>query len=77
MLTGSGGILLWFIFPSWELYIDHKILLYYICIIKSSGFEWDVKKEQENISKHGVSFIDAQYAFNDKRRIILKDINHH
>ncbi len=39
-------------------------------------FEWDENKNQENIEKHNISFNDAQYAFFDSRRIILKDEKH-
>jgi len=39
-------------------------------------FEWDEKKNQENIQKHNVSFEIAQEAFFDKNRIIIKDRNH-
>ena len=39
-------------------------------------FEWDEKKNIENIRKHGISFYLAQYAFGDPNRIILEDIKH-
>ncbi len=39
-------------------------------------FEWDENKNKENISKHGVSFIEAQEAFFDEKRIIAVDVNH-
>ncbi len=39
-------------------------------------FEWDENKNQENREKHNVSFNEAQYAFFDKHRIILKDEKH-
>lgn len=39
-------------------------------------FEWDEIKEQENISKHGVSFDTACKVFLDSRRIILIDDKH-
>lgn len=39
-------------------------------------FEWDPDKDSENISKHGVSFVDAQRAFADERRIIVEDSLH-
>lgn len=44
--------------------------------MKTPDFEWDDDKNQENILKHGVSFIEAQEAFKDDRRIILADIRH-
>ena len=39
-------------------------------------FEWDERKNQANIKKHGVSFYAAQYAFQDKKRVILDDTKH-
>jgi uncharacterized DUF497 family protein len=39
-------------------------------------FEWDDKKNNENNLKHQISFDEAQYAFFDKNRIILKDEKH-
>jgi uncharacterized protein len=39
-------------------------------------FEWDEEKNQSNITKHGVSFEDAQEAFFDENRIIIRDEKH-
>lgn len=39
-------------------------------------FEWDEKKNQANIKKHGVSFYQAQCAFFDKNRIVAEDAAH-
>lgn len=39
-------------------------------------FEWDKKKNQANIAKHGVSFGTARKAFLDPARIILPDNKH-
>ncbi len=39
-------------------------------------FEWDSKKNLENLKKHGLDFITAQKAFLDTKRIIAKDILH-
>ena len=43
---------------------------------KRVGFEWDADKDWDNQNKHGVSFVEAQYAFADYRRVILKDHAH-
>ena len=40
------------------------------------SFEWDESKAAVNISKHGVSFTLAQYAFADPRRVIAEDHAH-
>jgi uncharacterized DUF497 family protein len=39
-------------------------------------FEWDPKKEAVNLSKHEVSFFDAQQVFLDPHRIIAQDLEH-
>ena len=39
-------------------------------------FEWDEKKNKENITKHGVPFEVAQYAFADPDRVIAEDLDH-
>jgi len=44
--------------------------------MKSSCFEWDENKNQENISKHGVSFYVAQQAFSDVQRLVVEDLDH-
>jgi uncharacterized DUF497 family protein len=40
------------------------------------GFEWDSTKDHLNQLKHGVSFIEAQQAFLDPRRVIAEDLSH-
>lgn len=39
-------------------------------------FEWDHKKNEANIKKHGISFYEAQRAFLDPNRIIAEDVEH-
>ena len=39
-------------------------------------FEWDSAKDLENRQKHGVSFVEAQYAFADADRVIAEDLGH-
>lgn len=39
-------------------------------------FEWDEQKNRENQRKHGVAFDEAQLAFLDPRRIVLRDTEH-
>jgi hypothetical protein len=39
-------------------------------------FEWDEEKENSNLAKHGVPFIEAVAAFADPSRVILTDISH-
>jgi len=41
-----------------------------------ASFDWDPKKDAENLRKHGISFENAQYAFADPDRVIAKDITH-
>ena len=44
--------------------------------MKAPDFEWDESKNLDNIAKHGVSFQDAQQAFQDEQRVILEDSRH-
>ena len=39
-------------------------------------FEWHDSKNTLNTNKHGLSFLEAQQAFYDTRRIILQDVKH-
>jgi uncharacterized DUF497 family protein len=40
------------------------------------AFEWDNRKQAENLAKHGVDFLLAQAAFLDPQRIIASDNAH-
>jgi len=40
------------------------------------NFEWDPNKDRINQEKHSVSFEDAQDAFFDPNRLIIKDSSH-
>ena len=40
------------------------------------SFEWDERKNEENLAKHGVSFSLAQQAFLDTGRVIARDLKH-
>jgi uncharacterized protein len=42
----------------------------------STRFDWDTRKDADNQRKHGVSFLRAQFAFADPRRVIAKDVAH-
>lgn len=42
----------------------------------ASDFEWDERKNRQNHAKHGVSFEEAQYAFRDKKRVVIHDTAH-
>jgi len=39
-------------------------------------FEWDPRKNQSNLKKHGVSFEEANTVFNDILAVIIEDIFH-
>ena len=39
-------------------------------------FEWDDKKNLDNILKHQVSFEEAKLAFFDDNRLIIEDLKH-
>ena len=40
------------------------------------SFEWDPEKDIENQRKHGVSFNEAQHAFEDPNRVFHIDESH-
>jgi uncharacterized DUF497 family protein len=40
------------------------------------SYEWDEDKNFVNQKKHGVSFEDAQNAFDNPKRIIIRDLDH-
>jgi hypothetical protein len=39
-------------------------------------FDWDAAKARENLSKHGVSFDEAQTVFSDDQALLLDDPDH-
>jgi uncharacterized protein len=41
-----------------------------------ASFEWDPAKDLTNRAKHGISFSESQYAFDDPRRVIAEDVTH-
>ena len=40
------------------------------------SFEWDPQKEASNVTKHGVSFSEAQTAFTDEFARLIPDPDH-
>jgi uncharacterized DUF497 family protein len=48
-------------------------LLYYIIVVR---FEWSARKAASNLKKHGVSFEEAQTAFEDERGAYYPDALH-
>ncbi len=44
--------------------------------MSKESFEWDPDKDIENQMKHGVSFEEAQLAFQDPNRIFAPDKTH-
>ena len=44
--------------------------------MSKDSFEWNPEKDLQNQSKHGVAFMDAQYAFADVNRVIAEDVSH-
>ena len=46
----------------------------YICTYTSGvAFQWDTKKAQSNVKKHGIAFSDAVGVFEDPRTITIDD----
>lgn len=44
--------------------------------MSQTRFEWNERKNAENLRKHGVSFSQAQHAFGDPRRVVAEDLTH-
>jgi len=44
--------------------------------MKKIDFEWNNDKDLVNRKKHGVSFYEAQKAFQDAQRVIAEDLEH-
>ena len=44
--------------------------------MSGESFEWDEDKNRSNQEKHGVSFEEAQEAFYDPHRVIVRDLAH-
>ena len=47
-----------------------------MAVMPYSDFEWDHRKDAENLAKHGVPFSLAQFAFSDPKRVIAEDAAH-
>jgi uncharacterized protein len=47
-----------------------------VLAIGGLAFEWDDDKEDSNIRKHGVSFLEAVTVFRDRVGILKPDIAH-
>jgi len=48
----------------------------YNIIIDKIIFEWDEEKNQINIVKHGISFLEAQTVFYDENAVLFDDPDH-
>ena len=48
----------------------------YIVVMEGRSFDWDPVKAQQNRSKHGVSFEEAQTAFYDENARLIYDPDH-
>jgi len=44
--------------------------------VTTPSFEWDERKDSDNRIKHGVPFVQAQYAFADPQRVIAESTAH-
>ena len=44
--------------------------------MSQTRFEWDPAKDKANQTIHRISFMEAQYAFADPKRVIAKDLAH-
>ena len=44
--------------------------------VATLNFEWDPDKAEQNLTKHGISFVDAAFVFADPLNITLFDHQH-
>jgi len=44
--------------------------------VSELSFEWDETKNKANVTKHGVSFEEAQSVFSDERGLLVHDPDH-
>jgi len=42
----------------------------------SIEFEWDERKNQENLRKHGIAFQEAETVFSDEHALLIDDSEH-
>ena len=45
-------------------------------VVTMTRFDWDPAKDLPNQQKHGVAFVEAQFAFADPHRVIAEDLSH-
>src|SRR5438067_578851 len=48
----------------------------YIAFMADLSFTWDPAKARANLTKHGISFDEAETAFSDEDAIVLPDPDH-
>ena len=53
------------------IYMAINMPLCWSCAVGTTRFEWNVEKDATNQRKHGVAFVQAQYAFADSRRVMV------
>ncbi|HWF60199.1 MAG TPA: BrnT family toxin [Nitrospira sp.] len=58
----------------WSAVLSHIPIWYHE--MPKPSFEWDERKNLLNQKKHRVSFEEAQKAFDDPKRIIIRDLDH-
>jgi len=44
--------------------------------MRKLAFEWDERKNQENIRKHGLTFQEAETVFSDEHALLIADSEH-
>jgi len=56
--------------------LDKSVHRTYIVHMSGIVFEWDEKKNQDNIRKHGVAFQEAETVFSDEHALLIDDPEH-
>ena len=56
--------------------IEFFIKINYSVVMSNIRFEWDTKKADANIKKHGISFDEARTVFYDEHAKLINDPDH-
>ena len=56
--------------------LDKYVQCKYNVNMGSIEFEWDERKNQENLRKHGIAFQEAETVFSDEHALLIDDSEH-
>ena len=53
-----------------------RLIIGSVTTVVFGSFEWDAKKAETNLAKHGISFVEAAEALDDPNEIAVEDPTH-